>query len=48
MLAGVRVGGMPYLPTPYRWGYGWPYPRLYGELSATEKEMVIEKSTGNF
>lgn len=25
MLAGVRAGGSPYLPTPYRWGYGWPY-----------------------
>lgn len=23
----VRVGGHPWLPTSWRWGYGWPYPR---------------------
>ena len=23
MLAGVRVGGTPFLPTRFRWGYGW-------------------------
>lgn len=40
MLAGVRVGGTPYLPTTFRWGYGWPYPRLYGELSDEEREQV--------
>ena len=28
MLAGVRVGGTPFLPTAFRWGYGWPYPRV--------------------
>lgn len=22
---GVRVGGFEWLPTPWRWGYGWPY-----------------------
>jgi hypothetical protein len=21
--AGVRIGGLPWLPTPWRWGYGW-------------------------
>jgi hypothetical protein len=44
MLAGVRVGGSPYLPTTFRWGYGWEYPRLYGELSAQELQQV-EKMT---
>lgn len=29
MLAGVRVGGSPYLPTSFRWGYGWKYPKPY-------------------
>jgi len=38
MLAGVRIGGTPYLPTSYRWGYGWPYPRGYKSL--TEKEQM--------
>ena len=36
MLIGVRVGGSPFWPTPYRWGYGWPYPRGYGKLAAEE------------
>jgi hypothetical protein len=40
MLAGVRVGGTPFLPTKFRWGYGWSYPRFYGELSKEEKEQV--------
>ncbi|MDO9316613.1 MAG: hypothetical protein Q7V56_00240 [Gammaproteobacteria bacterium] len=40
MLAGVRVGGTPYLPTPFRWGYGWPYPRGYKKLTAEELEQV--------
>ncbi|NQY27003.1 MAG: hypothetical protein HRT92_07480 [Piscirickettsiaceae bacterium] len=29
MLKGVRVGGSPYWPTQFRWGYGWPYPHSY-------------------
>jgi len=40
MLAGVRVGGAPWWPTSFRWGYGWPYPRGYGELSADEQAQV--------
>jgi len=40
MLAGVRVGGTPYLPTSFRWGYGWSYPRFYGPLSAAELQQV--------
>lgn len=24
---GVRIGGVSWLPTPFRWGYGWKYPR---------------------
>jgi hypothetical protein len=40
MLAGVRVGGSPYFPTTYRWGYGWPYPRGYKPLSEEEIQEV--------
>jgi len=29
MEAGVRVGGAPVFPTPYRWGYGHPYSGGY-------------------
>lgn len=43
MLAGVRVGGSPYFPTPYRWGYGWPYLRGYTELTAEERKEVKQK-----
>lgn len=42
MLAGVRVGGTPYLPTSFRWGYGWPYLRGYKALSEAEQEAVRE------
>ncbi|MDH3688987.1 MAG: phospholipase [Gammaproteobacteria bacterium] len=24
---GVRVGGVPWLPTSWRWGFGWPYEK---------------------
>lgn len=37
MLAGVRVGGTPYLPSKFRWGYGWPYPRGYKKLTPDEQ-----------
>ena len=40
MLAGVRVGGTPFLPTSFRWGYGWNYPRFYGALTQNEVLQV--------
>lgn len=40
MLLGVRVGGSPYLPTEFRWGYGWPYPREYKPLTPEEIAQV--------
>ena len=40
MLAGVRVGGTPYLPTKFRWGYGWPFFRGYKVLTADELLQV--------
>ena len=42
MLLGVRVGGSPYLPTKFRWGYGWPYFRGYKSISEKER-LQIEK-----
>lgn len=31
--AGVRIGGLPWLPTPWRWGYGWDqWPRSYEDI----------------
>lgn len=40
MLGGVRLGGSPLWPTPFRWGFGWDYPRFYGPLSSQELEQV--------
>jgi hypothetical protein len=40
MLAGVRVGGSPYWPTEFRWGYGWPWPHNYGVLTDDEREQA--------
>ena len=40
MLAGARVGGSPYWPTRFRWGYGWPLPRGYPALTPAERDQV--------
>ena len=42
MLEGVRVGGTPYLPTRFRWGYGWRYFRGYRPLTDGEKKLIEE------
>jgi hypothetical protein len=47
MLAGVRVGGTAFLPTPFRWGYGWPFPRGYKPLT-TEEQKQVEKEMERF
>ncbi len=43
MFEGVRAGGIPYLPAPWRWGYGWPYLRGYKPL--TEEEIKLIEDT---
>jgi len=45
MLAGVRLGGGPYFPTSYRWGYGWSWGRGYGPLSAEEQAQAAQLRT---
>ena len=40
MYGGVRLGGSPWWPTPFRWGYGWPWGRGYRPLSESEKAQV--------
>jgi hypothetical protein len=42
MLRGVRVGGTPYLPTSWRWGYGWRYFRGYKPLTDSDKKLIKE------
>lgn len=29
MYGAVRIGGHPLWPFPWRWGYGWKYPKYY-------------------
>ena len=43
MLAGVRVGGTPWLPTQFRWAYGWPYLRGYKSVDEEEAKQVAAK-----
>ena len=40
MYEGVRLGGSPYFPTWYRWGYGWPEDRGYSELTPEETSLA--------
>ena len=40
MLEGVRIGGSPYFPTSFRWGYGWDFFRGYQSLTADEKKQI--------
>jgi len=47
MLTGVRVGGTPYLPTTFRWGYGWSYPRGYQQLTEAEKQQIKSSIDSN-
>jgi hypothetical protein len=47
MMAGVRVGGTPFLPTSFRWGYGWKYSRGYKPLTKEEREQVNKMLSGH-
>jgi hypothetical protein len=48
MYNGVRLGGSPYFPNWYRWGYGWPYDRKYQALTASEKNRAAELVEGRY
>jgi hypothetical protein len=44
MYPGVRVGGSPWLPTPWRWGYGWKeWPKGYQKPSNQQPIRSILK-----
>lgn len=43
MYHGVRLGGTPLVPTPFRWGYGWPFARGYQALNDEEKQQVRDE-----
>lgn len=40
MYEGVRVGGSPYFPTWYRWGYGWEENRGYQSLTDAQLKQA--------
>src|SRR6266853_393551 len=44
MYDGVRVGGHPVFPTPYRWGFGWPYERATTRLRPRNKSRLPGRS----
>lgn len=48
MYNAVRIGGSPYFPTWYRWGYGWTYARGYKPLTPEEKYQVQQKLEAYF
>jgi len=41
MYGAVRLGGVPWLPSPFRWAYGWQYGRLYRALSLQEEAQAV-------
>lgn len=44
MYPGIRVGGSPWLPTPWRWGYGWKqWPRGYQKTNLHQDIKSILK-----
>ena len=46
MQAGVRIGGAPWQPVPWRWGYGWDYYRAYDdEDDESDASSEVEASS---
>jgi len=43
MMGGVRVGGSPFIPTEFRWGYAWDYLRGYQPLNK-EEQLALDKA----
>jgi hypothetical protein len=43
---GVRIGGSAWLPTSWRWGYAWDYPRGYHDLTAEEQAALDDLMPG--
>jgi hypothetical protein len=44
MLKGTRIGGGPYVPAGFRWGYGWSYLRGYKPLNEDERKQIAESA----
>ncbi len=44
MWLGVRIGGAPWYPSRFRWGFGWPYYRGYKAITPAEQLEIDKKS----
>lgn len=40
IFVGVRLGGSPFSPMPFRWGYGWRYSKFYSKLTSEDLKKV--------
>jgi hypothetical protein len=36
----IRIFGSAYLPYPWRWGYGWRFPKRYGPLTQAQQDSI--------
>lgn len=43
MELGVNIGGTAYLPTSWKWGFGWSNHKLYNSLTEEEKGLAKKK-----
>lgn len=42
IFAGVRIGGVSFLPTPFRWGFGNKFPRK-GPMKQKPKDLTTDR-----
>lgn len=45
MWLGVRFAGVPWLPSSFRWAYGWPYYRGYKPITPEEQLQIDQKGS---
>lgn len=45
MRTGVRIGGHPFFPSDFRWGYGHPYRATYPSALSTSGEQSAEDTS---
>jgi hypothetical protein len=43
MFMSVRIGGFPYWPASWRWGFGWKYAKGYGQLTTEEVKQADDE-----
>ena len=47
MYVGVRLGGLPWSPAPFRWGYGWDWPHGYDSIPRPNSECSDGETPSN-